>query len=115
MSRADEQWLGRLFDEAGRKWLRFLAARLKDGTEAEDLAQEVYLRLLRVDDVLLIQEPRNFALRVASNVASEWGRLSRHRRVHLGAEKLDEQAAPTSGPLEQAAAAQELQRLSRAQ
>lgn len=114
MSRADEQWLGRLFDESGRRSLRSLASRLKDGTEADDLAQEVYLRLLRVDDVLFIQDPRRFALRIATNVAYEWGRLSRHRRVHTDDESLEEQASAEPDPLEQAAHAQEVAHLSRA-
>jgi cell division protein YceG involved in septum cleavage len=68
MSRADEQWLGRLFDESGRKWLRFLAARLKDGTEAEDLAQEVYptgiLPFERLVAQVMGQEPYRSAPRV---------------------------------------------------
>jgi RNA polymerase sigma-19 factor, ECF subfamily len=114
VSRADEQWLSRLFDESGRRLLRYLAARLKDGTDADDLAQEVYLRLLRADDVLFIQDPRSFALRVATNVAYEWGRLLRHKAVHTGTELLEEQVSAAPGPLEQVTHAQEMTRLSRA-
>lgn len=79
MATPDEAWLEQLFDDAGHRFLSYLATRLKDGTDAQDLSQEVYLRLLRVDDVYLIRDPRRFALRVATNVANEWGRLSRHR------------------------------------
>ncbi len=113
MTAPDKAWLGELFDATGRRFLRYLAARLKDGTDADDLAQEVYLRLLRVDDVMLIRNPRSFALRVASNVACEWGRLSRHRRVHVGDEFLDENETDTASPLEQAANAQQFSTLSR--
>lgn len=103
-----------LFDDSGRKLLRYLAARLRDGTEADDLAQEAYLRLLRVDDSLLIQNPRGFALRVATHVAYEWGRLSRHRREHVGLEPLETREAEQSGPLEHAATLQQLKLLRQA-
>lgn len=38
----------------------------------QDLAQEVYLRLLRVDRPELIRDPSSYAYRVALNVAQEW-------------------------------------------
>ena len=76
MALPGELRLQELFDESGRRLLRYLAARLRDGTEADDLAQEAYLRLLRMDNAMLIRDPRSFALRVATNVATEWGRLS---------------------------------------
>lgn len=107
MTTPDEAWLEQLFDPGGRRFLGYLASRLKDGTDADDLAQEVYLRLLRVDDVHLIRDPRSFALRVATNVANEWGRLSRHRRVHTDEEALEGHASHTAGPLEHAIHAQQ--------
>jgi RNA polymerase sigma factor (sigma-70 family) len=110
----DELRRQELFDDSGRRLLRYLAARLRDGTEADDLAQEAYLRLLRVDDALLIRDPRSFALRVATNVATEWGRLSRHRREHVGTEFLEEQKSERAGPFEQLAHAQQLKSLRRA-
>lgn len=103
-----------LFDDSGRKLLRYLAARLRDGTEADDLAQEAYLRLLRADDSLLIQNPRGFALRVATHVAYEWGRLSRHRREHVGLEPLETRESEQAGPLEHAANLQQLKLLRQA-
>lgn len=114
MALPDRRWLDELFDDSGRRLLRYLASRLHDGTEADDLAQEAYLRLLRVDDALLIRDPRSFALKVATNVAAEWGRLSRHRREHLGADVLDEQASEKGGPMEDAAQAQQFNALKRA-
>jgi RNA polymerase sigma factor (sigma-70 family) len=102
--------LGRkeLFDDTGRRFLRFLALRLKDGTNADDLVQEAYLRLLRVDD------PRSFALRVATHVAYEWGRLARHRREHVGPEALDDAQARDQEPFEQVLMAQNAQILNHA-
>jgi RNA polymerase sigma factor (sigma-70 family) len=112
--KADEKWLGRLFHEPERKFLRFLASRLRDGTEVDDLVQEAYLRLLRVEDVRAIDNPRSFATRVATNVAYEWGRLSRNRRSHLDEEALGEEPESSPTPFERAAHAEELKILNQA-
>ena len=114
MALPGELRLQELFDESGRRLLRYLAARLRDGTEADDLAQEAYLRLLRMDDAMLIRDPRSFALRVATNVATEWGRLSRHRREHIGTEALEERESDQTGPFEETVHTQQLKSLQRA-
>src|SRR5687767_16028932 len=41
----------------GRTLRRFLVGRLRAGDDAEDIAQEVYLRLLKLDRTDLIREP----------------------------------------------------------
>jgi len=93
--------------------LRFLAARLSSASEAEDLAQEVYLRLLRVEDVGLIRDPRAFALRVAANVAHEWRMLARNRLAHSD-EALELQVDDRPGPYETVLQTQQMQHLTRA-
>jgi RNA polymerase sigma factor (sigma-70 family) len=113
MSSAQEDWITRLFDESGRDLLRFLARRLGSETEAQDLAQEVYLRLLRVEDVGRIQNRRAYALRVAANVAHEWRMLARNRQSH-SSEPLENEMSLASGPMELAAQAQEMRCLARA-
>jgi RNA polymerase sigma factor (sigma-70 family) len=77
-----QRWLHEFTGEPGRRLLRQVARYLVDRQQAEDLAQEVYLRLLRVDDDAIIREPRAFALRVAANVAHEWRSLARNRYPH---------------------------------
>lgn len=77
-----QTWLTNLVNRSGRDLLRFLTARIKDPAAAADLAQEVYLRLLRVEDLSLIREPRAFALRIAANVAYEWRMQARNRWPH---------------------------------
>lgn len=114
MALPGERWPQELFDGAGRRLLRYLAERLHDGTQADDIAQEAYLRLLRVDDALLIRDPRSFALRVATNVANEWGRLSRHRREHVGTDVLQDWESERNGPFEQTLHAQQFKSLARA-
>jgi len=40
--------------------------------EIDDLAQEVFLRLLRYSDDIAIDNPQSYLFRIASNVANEW-------------------------------------------
>jgi RNA polymerase sigma factor (sigma-70 family) len=62
--------------EWARNWnaglTRFLKRRLPEQIDAEDLAQEVYVRLLRIEKLDHIEEPQAYLYRVASNVAAEW-------------------------------------------
>ena len=49
-----------------------LKSRLGRTADLQDLAQEVYLRLLRVEQPKLISDPSSYVYRVALNVAEEW-------------------------------------------
>lgn len=60
------------FDQYHDQLLRFLARSLRQQADAQDLAQEVFLRILRVEDPDLIQHPRAYLYRVAVNVIQEW-------------------------------------------
>lgn len=68
---------------------RFLGRQLPRRVDAEDLAQEVYLRLLRVEDLATIEEPQAYLYKVARNIASEWRDRARERHPH-GQAELDE-------------------------
>lgn len=92
-----DQWLSTLVSDHGADLLRFLRSRLTHGDQAQDLAQEVYLRLLRIDDVRVIRNPRAFALRLAANVAYEWRALARNRMPH-SADTLEELVADRDDP-----------------
>ena len=52
--------------------MRFLARRARAGVDARDLAQEAYVRLLRLDRKDLIREPLAYVYRVASNLLHEF-------------------------------------------
>jgi RNA polymerase sigma-70 factor (ECF subfamily) len=69
--------------------VRLLSNRMADRTEIQDLAQEVFLRLLRVDTLDLVKNPRAYLYRVAVNVAGEWRLRARQRKPHTS-EELDE-------------------------
>lgn len=78
--------------EWARNWnaglTRFLRRKLPGQIDAEDLAQEVYVRLLRIEKLDSIEEPQAYLYRVASNVAAEWRMRACHRKPHSG-EELD--------------------------
>ncbi len=52
----------------GRKLRRYLAARLRNTTDVADLAQEVFLRLLRVDRHDKIRSPEAYLFTIANHV-----------------------------------------------
>jgi DNA-directed RNA polymerase specialized sigma24 family protein len=54
--------------EYGKRLKRFLAARLRNADDVPDLAQEVYLRLLRVNDHEAIRSPEAYLVTVARHV-----------------------------------------------
>ncbi len=57
--------------------------------EVSDVAQEVFLRLLRYDRAELIEYPQAYLFKMAANVANEWALRARRRHPHE-AEWLDE-------------------------
>lgn len=61
-----------------KRWNRnlrqFLGRRVRSSVEIEDLAQEIYLRLLRAPDLQQVRNPQAYLLRVAGNVVAEWRR-----------------------------------------
>lgn len=59
--------------------VRFLAQRLRCAALAEDLAQDVYLRLSRAADPKSIANPRTFLFRIAANLATNHGQQERRR------------------------------------
>lgn len=73
-----------------RNLLQFLGRRVRSSVEVEDLAQEIYLRLLRAPDLLQVRNPQAYLLRVAGNVVAEWRRQS----PPMGSFSMEEDEAP---------------------
>lgn len=67
---------------------RYLLRRLRSRADAEDLAQEVYLRLLRVPDKELIRTPEAYVYRVAHNVVYEFQLRERQSPVEFDSERV---------------------------
>jgi RNA polymerase sigma-19 factor, ECF subfamily len=73
-----------------RELHRYLVRRLQNPQDVDDLAQEVYMRLMRVDEKKLIREPLAFLYGVAAHVVADFwiGAEREHRRA--GAEPLED-------------------------
>lgn len=91
--------LANWFGELRGPLRRFLAFRRGVPTsDVEDIAQEVFLRLLRYDRSELVNDPKAYLFKVANNVASEWAMRARQRFPH-DSDWLKE-APPAVGPEE---------------
>jgi len=70
-----------------RQWQVPLRRFLKGKTavpsaDLEDVAQEVFMRLMRYDRTELVEHPQAYLYKMASNVAAEWSIRSRRSRPH---------------------------------
>ncbi len=70
-----------------RRWRsplrRFLIERASvPSADVNDIAQEVFLRLLRYDRAELVEHPQAYLFKMATNVASEWAIRARVSRPH---------------------------------
>lgn len=63
----------------------FVSRRVADRTQAEDLVQDTYLRLLRAGpDTGAVRNPRGFLFRIASNLIADMFRKRRTRQEDAG-------------------------------
>jgi RNA polymerase sigma-70 factor (ECF subfamily) len=71
--------------EYGHRLRRFLQTRLarERWHEIEDLAQEVYFRLLRYDQRKLVEDPARYVIGIASNVVADYYLAARKTNVSL--------------------------------
>ena len=70
---------------------RFLVKRLRSGEDANDVAQEVYLRLLRLNEVEHIRQPLAYVYFIAWQVVAE-GRIRTAKRPVIVDSELAERA-----------------------
>lgn len=68
---------------------RYLLARLPRREDAEDLAQEAFLRLLRVPRADLILHPNAYLFRIATNLLLEFRLRAKRSRVMFDSERAD--------------------------
>jgi RNA polymerase sigma factor (sigma-70 family) len=71
MAEIKKSLLERLFSEQGGALRAFLYRRVRKHPDAAELAQEVYVRMLRVPDMTSIRNPEAYLYAVASNLAKE--------------------------------------------
>lgn len=83
---------------------RFLRRRAQNSQMVADLAQEVLLRLLRFPAREVVEQPRAYLFRVASNVARDFELRTRHEPVDfdstLAKERLDGPVETSDSDLE---------------
>lgn len=76
MSQSHSNDACRLAEDLARKHgpdlVRFIARRLRSETDARDLAQEAYVRLLSMKRQDLIRDPRPYLYRIAANILYEF-------------------------------------------
>ena len=85
--------VARWYDEYHLRLLSFLRSGLKADADAEDVSQEVYLRLLRIPEDRVVEHPRAYLFRVAANVINDW-RAGQRLFETRPTEELDRFAAP---------------------
>ena len=87
MPQAPKTLVEKLFTEHYASLLVFFSRRVRESSEAPDLAQEVYLRMLRVRDVEAIRNPEGYLFTVATNLAKEHAALDRLRASAIGVDE----------------------------
>lgn len=101
-----------LFKQYHRPLLAWLRQRLSVADDADDVAQETYIRLLKYEGASDIACPKSMLYKVAANVACDQERMgkSRCRNLHFSIE--DEEADFPSGepPIEQVLESEEAYR-----
>lgn len=71
MAETKKSLLERLFAQHGGALQAFLYRRVRRHPDAAELAQEVYLRMLRVPDMTTVRNPEAYLYAIASNLAKE--------------------------------------------
>ena len=72
---------GTAFREHGVELQKFLLRRVGHAQDADDLAQEVFARLLRVRDAELVRKPLAYLIGIATHVVREFRQRKQHERV----------------------------------
>jgi RNA polymerase sigma-70 factor (ECF subfamily) len=80
----------RLFTEHGAGLQTFFRRRIRSKADAADLAQEVYVRMLRISDKEAIRNPVHYLYTVANNLVKEHAVLDRRQASGVD---IDEAAA----------------------
>ena len=98
------------FEEWYPRLVRFLRARLGDADEAEDIAQEAFVRLLRCQP----EHPKAWLFAVANNLASDQARVTKGRARHLALLSADIREHQDPGPEQMLLQTDEVERVHRA-
>jgi RNA polymerase sigma factor (sigma-70 family) len=81
---------GAAFRDHAGELQRFLARRVAHAQDADDLAQEVFARLLRVRNADLVRNPLSYLLGIATHVVREFRQRKQHERVLFDSDLADD-------------------------
>jgi RNA polymerase sigma factor (sigma-70 family) len=96
MAEPRKAFVERLFAHRGALQA-FFYRRLRTKSDAADLVQEVYLRMLRVSDTDAIQNPEAYLFTVAGNLLKENAAVDRHQADDTDIEKIDDALTEVRG------------------
>lgn len=102
----------RLFSEHNESLIRFLATRLRSVQEAQEVAQEAYVRLLTLEDSGAVSFLRAFLFKTAANLAVDRLR-SRNRWQQTVDAGLCDEVRETAAPDREVSSAQEVEIIGR--
>lgn len=77
------------FRTHARELQRFLLRRVGDRHDADDLSQEVFARLMRVENAELIRNPLAYLLGIATHVVREFRQRKQHQCVIFDSDMAD--------------------------
>jgi RNA polymerase sigma factor (sigma-70 family) len=86
------------FAQYGKALHRYLMRRLSNQQSAQDLAQEAYLRLVRLENTELVRAPQAYLFRIASNLVYELRMRERRDVVTFDSRLVDNAAERVSDP-----------------
>jgi RNA polymerase sigma factor (sigma-70 family) len=97
-SEAASDLAGTAFRDHACELQRFLARRVAQPQDADDLAQEVFARLLRVRNADLVRNPLSYLLGIATHVVREFRQRKQHERVLFDSELAQLRADASDDP-----------------
>jgi RNA polymerase sigma factor (sigma-70 family) len=101
MSDTRQAFVERLFAEHRRALQSYFYRRIRTKCDAADLAQEVYVRMLRVNDADAIRNPQVYLFAVANNLVKEHAILNRRWGIRVEVEAAnDERRLGEAPPLD---------------
>lgn len=77
---------------------RYLARRLHNAEDAQDLAQEAYVRFLQIPHVHAVRRPRGYLFRIAVNLIYEFRLRPDRKWITYDSELLEERAETLADP-----------------
>jgi RNA polymerase sigma-70 factor (ECF subfamily) len=94
-----ENFISTLAVTHGSQLIKFFISRLRDPAEAQDLAQETYLRLLRVDRLDLVRRPDVYLFTIAVNLVRERALKKASRPLQVALEDMHSDEVPLDNAL----------------